>query len=398
MQEGRVDEALEVQVTPMGASVGQLSFTWELPGSEVATEVPRVTFTPSEPGTFTVRAVATDEIGRAASCDITLTVEPSLRLACPAPIETPPFTTVDVRVELEGELASESWRALRWPDTEDPPQIDESGVGAAQVTVGGLGTYTFSYAATALNGEELLCEVVIRTIGDAPSPACPAAIEGDAGETFELRLRDVAGTIEDVDWTVADRPRTSRLAQPALEDERGWVFTPDAVGRYRLVVSLRLDGAEQQCEVPLAVRNRAALRVEMAWNTEGNADLRLGNPMVRTVGRDTADVCHSRNCDESRGHVLDWGGRFDREDNPRLLQDASAFGPETIVLSRVPYNGTFLVGVSSRFNAQAEIAVYCGGAELEATRVLEHQLRTNEIRVAAEVDIDGDECTVRIPD
>ncbi|MEM7608739.1 MAG: hypothetical protein AAF411_25580 [Myxococcota bacterium] len=394
---GQRGQLLTFEVSVEGASTGDLDFALSLPPEVLPVEVggPRFMVQPAGEGRFTLRVVARSG-GRSASCELRLVVAQAVRLACPEPLEGAPRSTLDVRVGVEGSLARSEWRAVSWPDGENPPRIETFAEGTAAVTLRGAGTYELVFEGVDAAGNADSCEVVIRAVGEPVSAVCPGPIEGEPNQPTELLLASDESA-ETLSWTLASRPRTSRLAEPLQDEEGRWFFTPDAVGIYRMAVSLRSDGVEEACDVRFAVRNHAALRVEMAWDTDENVNLRVGNPTARTTGTDRPNVCFPRNCDRSRGLVLEWGDRANPEDDPRLERDMQAFGPENFVLPEIPLEGTYLVGVGSFSNTPAEVAVYCGGAELEPTRVLEPMLRLATGFVVAEVDIAGDECAVRLP-
>lgn len=96
-----------------------------------------------------------------------------------------------------------------------------------------------------------------------------------------------------------------------------------------------------------------ALVIELSWSTAVDVDLHL----VRAGGfwddRFTGTDCHFRNC-SGPGAGLDWGAAGSPADNPRMLYDSQAYGPEVIVVEQPATTS----GAGAAYDAPYRVGAY----------------------------------------
>lgn len=201
---------------------------------------------------------------------------------------------------------------------------------------------------------------------DCPTPIARASVEGrssfvedqleaapvktvflDASESF-----DPDGTIEEIRWSVSNRPTDSiSQVQPAGEGQ-GHTFFLDRVGNYVIELEVIDDDGNVSCErdtLEIEVRPESDLYYELTWETpmdddptdDSGADLDLHylHSYAERWNEKPWDIYWNN-------QTADWGKRDIESDDPKMLREETAgAGPEAIAHDD-PVSGTsYVVGV-----------------------------------------------------
>ncbi len=241
------------------------------------------------------------------------------------------------------------------------------------------------------DGEPL--EVQVLALG--VENACPQArvtqelyvVDPGAGEVVTLDASpsiDPDGEIARYEWLVVEQPegghavlleRVEGVDCEGLPDDPATPrahLCPRVAGRY--VLELRVTDVEGCTGSPArvvvdATGGRSGLRLELVWDAEVDLDLHLLHPDGGAWFLAPFD-CYFQNA------APDWGQLGDPGDDPEVLTDSNAFGPEIIRLGRPEGEGAYIVGVHAfggdAFPTEATVRTLINGVVArEDRRVME---------------------------